>query len=84
MNPETGEVFEPTLDWYCQIWGERVVDGQQFYTRERLDHEILENPCPAQIEDYVQTVTRNAVMSLASFGACDCVLGKACDRHLRS
>jgi hypothetical protein len=83
VNPETGEVFPATFDYYAFLKGERKSDGGYFSVRVVMQHEMIDNQEGSIREAFIKSRLVVAVLSLADFSDCACTPEKPCERHPR-
>jgi hypothetical protein len=84
-DPNTGEFFKATMDYLSHLSGRRISDGTFFAVNLRLDHIVVDDSgIGAQKKlDYVETCMVNAMIQLAEYSNCACVVDAPCERHAR-
>lgn len=80
-DPDTGEFFKATMDYFSVLTGRRIRDDVNFAVRVRLDHVIVDDHSNKNRSNYVESCLVNGMMQLASYADCDCVVGAPCKRH---
>ena len=82
-DPQTGEFYAPTFDYFSWLKARRKRDGVDFCVRVRLNHKMFEEPKREILAAYVTSEFATAVFSLGTYASCDCVVGFHCPRHSR-
>jgi hypothetical protein len=80
INPETGEVWPATFEYYGRILAVRKRDGTFFYVNMTLDKDFAEWPEEKQ-QSYLDSKVIISMMFLNTFADCACTEQQPCPRH---
>lgn len=82
-DPQTGEFYAATFDYFAFLRARRKLDNVNFCVRVRIDHRMMNEPKREILAAYVTSQFAAAVFSLSTFAGCECVVGFHCPRHCR-